>query len=293
MRERSLDQFESIFERASIPVLDIQELDLKRIAAVLRGDELDESVLRLAQYLSRRFGAEVRLHWSAALTADQAARQAQAMWFAPPSGPFGSTAELVGQISIGRSQLVLLPDPAGETPALPPAVDIDALVQGTIPPILLIRGPLERPQAVFQRILHSLTGNFQQTRNFAHSFALVEEGGTIVLLHTIDQTELHDVRDALRVSPDIAAAGGEELLESLTRRGERYLKAVVAASRKFPYDVSYRLAVGEVRATVERELAAGEYGLLVVGRHQEGYSHVEAEDYQLMHQVRHVPILAL
>ena len=293
MRERSLDQFESIFERASIPVLDIQELDLKRIAAVLRGDELDESVLRLAEYLSRRFGAEVRLHWSATLNADQVAGQAQAGGFAPAPGPFGSTAELVGQISIGRSQLVLLPDPAGETPALPPAVDIDRLVQGTAPPILLIRRSVEHPQAVFQRILHSLTGNFQQTRNFAHSFALVEEGGTIVLLHTINQTELHDVRDALRVSPDIAATGGEELLQSLTRRGERYLKAVVAASRKFPYDVSYRLAVGEVRATVERELAAGEYGLLVVGRHQEGYSHVEAEDYQLMHQVRHVPVLAL
>jgi len=289
MRERSLDQFESIFERASIPVLDIQELDLKRIAAVLRGDELDESVLRLAQYLSRRFGADVRLHWSAMLNADHVAEQAEAGDFAPPSGPFGSTAELVGQISIGRSQLVLLPDPQDTTPA----VDIDTLVQGTTPPILLIRRPVEHPQAVFRRILHSLTGNFQQTQNFAHSFALVEEGGAIVLLHTIDQTELHDVRDALRVSPDIAAADGEELLQSLTRRGERYLKAVVAASRKFPYDVSYRLAVGEVRATVERELAAGEYGLLVVGRHQEGYSHVEAEDYQLMHQVRHVPILAL
>jgi hypothetical protein len=211
------------------------------------------------------------------------------MGLAPMARPFASTAELVGQISIGRSQLVLLPDPQGATPP----VEIDALVQGTAPPILVIRAPLERPQAVFRRILHSLTGNFQQTRNFAHSFALVEDGGAVVLLHTIDQTELHDVRDALRVSPDIAADDGEELIQSLTRRGERYLKAVVAASRKFPYDVSYRLAVGEVRATVERELAAGDYGLLVVGRHQEGYSHVEAEDYQLMHQVRQVPVLAL
>jgi hypothetical protein len=289
MRERSLDQFESIFERASIPVLDIQELDLKRIAAVLRGGELDESVLRLARYLGGRFEADVRLHWSAAVNADQLAGQAEAGEFARASGPFGSTAELVGQISIGRSQLVLLADPHDTSPA----VDIDALVQGTAPPILLIRRPLERPQAALQRVLHSLTGNFQQTQNFAHSFALVEDGGAIVLLHTIDQTELHQVRDALRVSPDIGTAGGEELLQSLTRRGERYLKAVVAASREFPYDVSYRLAVGEVRATVEQELAAGDYGLLVVGRHQEGYSHVEAEDYQLMHQVRHVPVLAL
>jgi hypothetical protein len=44
---------------------------------------------------------------------------------------------------------------------------------------------------------------------------------------------------------------------------------------------------------VQEELAAGAYGLLVVGRHEEGYSRITAADYQLMHLVRDVPVLAL
>ena len=289
MRERSLDQFESIFERASIPVLDIRELELRRVAAVLRGGALEASILRLGGYLHERFGAAVQVQWDAALDDAEVAREVQALGLERASGPFGSTAELVGRIGIGRSQLVLLPDPEEAATA----IEIDALVQGAAPPVLLVREPIEQAPAVFRRILHSLTGNFRQTQNFAHSFALVEEGGSILLLHTIDRSQLQEVRDALRVSPEIAAEEGEELLQSLAHHGERYLKGVVAASAKCPYDVSYRLAVGEVKATVERELEVGDYGLLVVGCHDEGYSQVDAQDYQLMHSVRQVPVLAL
>ena len=63
MRENSLDEFESIFERASIPVLDITEIRIARIAAVLKNDPLDASVVALAGYLKERFDAVVRLHF--------------------------------------------------------------------------------------------------------------------------------------------------------------------------------------------------------------------------------------
>jgi hypothetical protein len=185
---------------------------------------------------------------------------------------------------------VLLHGPASGAPRL---VDLDLLVQGTAPPILVLRSSSHRAADVFREILHSLTGNFQQTQNFAYSFTLVEEGGRLVLLHAIDEHEVRDVRDTLQVSPDIANETGEALVHSLSHHGERYLKAVVAASRQRPFDVSYRLAVGEIVPTVRAELSRSDYTLLVIGAHVEGYSHVTADDYQLMHQVLDIPVLAL
>ena len=71
MRERSLEEFESIFERASIPVLDIEPVRLARVSAVLEGHPLDASILSLASYLKAGFGAEVLLHWSKQVDADE------------------------------------------------------------------------------------------------------------------------------------------------------------------------------------------------------------------------------
>jgi hypothetical protein len=290
VRERSLDEFESIFEQASIPVLEIKELALTRIAAVLTGDPLDECILDLAGYVKTRFNAEVKVHWAAAMGADAAGKAAGGRGLDPAAEPFASTAELVGQIIIGNSRLVLLPEPESDSHRL---VDLDTLVEVTAPPILVVRNPIEEPASVFRQVLHSLTGNFQQTQNFSYSFRLVEESGAILLLHAVNDADLEEVRQALQVSPDITEETGEELLERMAQHGERFLKGVVAASRTAPYDVSYRIVVGEVVEMVRRELAGGEYGLLVVGCHAEGRSHVTADDYQLMHSVRDIPVLAL
>ena len=97
----------------------------------------------------------------------------------------------------------------------------------------------------------------------------------------------------MRVSSDVSDDDEQEVLAHLTHHGERYLKAVVAASRDMPYDVSYRLRLGDIVEVTQQELVGGEYGLLVVGHHEEGHSHITAADYQLMHLVRDVPVLAL
>lgn len=290
MRDKSLDEFESIFERASIPVLDIRELSLTRIAVVLKGGPLDDAVITLALYLKKRFNAEAHVLWAADLQAQQVHKAALDRELLAAEHPFTSAAELVGQVSIGRSALVLLPDQPGEETG---GIQLDALVRGTSSPILVVRKPPAPPAQVFGKILHSLTGNFQQTQNFAYSFTLVEDSGAISLLHTIDEGEIHDVREVLQVAPDIAADSREELLKALAHQGERYLKAVVAASRDLPYDVSYRLAIGDVVSTVQQTLRDETFGLLVVGRHSEGYSYVESADYQLMHAVHDIPVLAL
>jgi hypothetical protein len=308
VRERSLDEFESIFEQAAIPVLSIENVELARVSAVVRGNQLDASILELAGYLAARFGGKVQVHWPAGTDADKALEDARRRGLSSADHPFASTAELVGQVSISRSQLVLTgikgvrnllrEAPSGHSKKKIPdtfylETDLDQLVQGAAPPVLLLREPIGEPADVFRKILHSLTGNFQQTQNFAYSFTLAETDATLLLLHTIDSDELADVRDALLVSPDIAEKSGDELLESMAHHGERFLKAVVAASRKRPFEVTYRLAVGDVVPTVSGELERGDYGLLVVGSHREGHSYLAASDYQLMHTVRDIPVLAL
>ncbi len=288
MRERAIEEFESVFEQASIPVLDIEEIPIQRISAVLDGSDLDRTVLTLAEHLQQRFTAQVQLHWTD--SARPAVQDATARGLDPQDKPFASTAELVGQNSNARAQLVLLPESPQEGERF---LDLDQLVQGTRPPVLLLRRPIDEPRSLFRNILHSLTGNFRQKENFAYSFTLVDEQGSLLLLHTIDVQELEDVRDALKVARTIEAGQEKELLERMTHHGERYLKAVVAASRDQPYDVNYRLALGDVVAAVRGELERGDYGLLVVGHHHQGHSHIAAADYQLMHAVRDIPILAL
>jgi len=289
MRERAIEQFESIFERASIPVLDIREIALRRVSLVLKGGRLDESVLKLTDYLKRRFDALVRVHRPASV-APPAAETLEDRGFEPDVQAFESTAALIGQVALAHSQLVVIPEPVDEAARV---VDFDALVEGCGAPVLLLRTPIEEPAEIFRRILHSLSGDFQQTQNFAYSFTLVENGGTLRLLHAIDEHDVDAVREALQVSPDVSDAGEQNVLESLARHGERYLKAVVAASRKYPYDVNYRLELGDIVSAAQAELAAGAYGLLVVGRHEERHSRITAADYQLMHLVRDVPVLAL
>lgn len=290
MREQSIDEFESIFEQASIPVLDIENVALARIDVVLKGELLDTTILNLARYFKKRFGSTITIRYPGTVNAGALQVAVREHGIDAERVAFASTAELVGQVSIARSQMVLLSEPSLEANRV---VDLDALVQGTKPPVLLVREPVDVPATVFGNILHSLTGNFRQTQNFSYSFTLAEKGASLVLLHTIAQSELDDVRGALSVSVEVAGAERDELLGRMAHRGERYLKAVVAASQDRPFDVSYRLAIGEIVPTVRAALNVGEFGLLVVGVHVEGHSHVSAADYQLMRQVRDIPVLAL
>jgi len=290
MRERAIEQFESIFERASIPVLDILEPSLRRLSVVLTGDQLDKTLVRTARYLRGRFESEVQVHWSDAGGHEAATAAGRSDGFTLETSPFESAAALIGQIALTHSQMVLYAAPENEDKRI---AEADALVKGVAAPILLIRRPIAEPPAVFRAILHSLSGNFQQTENFSYSFGLVEDGGALRLLHTVDPGEVAAVREAMKLTTDISEEDEQDVLDELTRRGERYLKAVVAASREQPYEVNYRLGVGDIVEAARKELASGSYGLLVVGHHEEGHSRITAADYQLMHLVREIPVLAL
>jgi len=290
VRERSIDEFEALFEQAAIPVLHVERVPLKRVAIVLHGHALDSSAAALGRYLQDRFGAELIVHYPNSAPRgpiEPSVAPLDATWH---DAGFSSTAELVGQIGIDKAQLLILPQASGATGAF---VELDSLVAGTAPPVVVFREPIDDPASPFANILHSLTGNFRQTRNFSYSFTLIERDGRLKLLHTIDDDEVSDVRESLKLTPDVNHESQKDLLEELARHGERYLRGVVTASRDLPFDVSYALVVGDTVDVVQKELETGQYSLLVVGAHKEGHSYISAVDYQLMHQVTSIPVLAL
>lgn len=290
MREKSFDEFESLFERSSIPVLDIRDVPIRRVSLVLHGTPLDESVIAVAGQLRDRFAPEFDLHRRDSPEALAAVESAKAAGIDGDEHVFAGTAELVGQVSIERSQLVLFPVPEVEDLRL---IDLAAFIRGAAPPILIIRRPIPDAGKVFSRILHSLTGNFQQKQNFAYSFTLASDGAELLLLHTIDRDDIQDVREALQLSAAVESESADEVLEQMAHHGERHLKGVVAAATSRPFNVSYRLAVNRVVDEVMAELRRGDYSMLVVGAHLEGHSHVNAADYELVYSVQDVPVLAL
>jgi len=295
LRDKSLDEFESIFEKASIPVLDIQEIAIRRVCALVLGGQLDESILALAEYFQDRFHANISICYADSAETDKVLKTAKQKNMVPLQKSFSSMSELVGQLVLQKCDLILAPEPDQvEAGGQCPPYELDTLIEALTPPVLLVRNPMTEPAGTFRRILHSLTGNFQQTQNFEYSFTLVDdENGELMLLHVIDQEEMQGVRNALKLSAEINEKQGDTLLEKMSHQGERYLKGVVAAGRDQPYQVSYRLEIGEVVPTVRRELERQSYTLLVVGRHREGKSYMAADDYQLMRMVKDIPVLAL
>jgi len=290
MRERSIDEFEALFEQAAIPVLHVERVAPRRVGIVLHGDGLDASAAALGRYLQHRFGCELMVHYpnnAPRGPIEPSVAPLDAAWH---DAGFSSTAELVGQVSIDQAQLLIVPQAKEHAGAF---VELDAVVQGTAPPVIVFREPIDEPAAVFENILHCLTGNFRQTRNFSYSFTLIGNDGRLKLLHIIDDDEVSDVRESLRLTPEIDHESRSEVLNELARHGERYLRSVVAAGQNLPFDVTYALVVGDIVDTVRKELDRSAYSLLVVGAHQEGHSSITAVDYQLMHQVTNIPVLAL
>jgi len=289
MREHSLDEFESLFERASIPVFDIPDLELANIAAVISQTDLDYSVLGLAQYFKARFNSEVQVYWPTKVNEQHNIDMARKYNLSPASA-YGAVEDLVAALAAESCRLLIWPISESNEVA---EGELDTLVQSAEPPIFIVRQQIPQPSRVFIRVLHSLCGSLERVQHLAYSFSLVADQGLLVLMHTIEEHEIEEVRDTLKVSPEISGASGAALIADLTQHAERYLKGLVASSRDEPYRVQYRLGMGEVLQVVRHELSQGDYGLLVTGSHEHGHSDIAAMDYQLMHQVRDIPVLAL
>ena len=286
MRDSALDEFGSLFERASIPVFDIPEESLSKIGIVLTGGVADTSVAKLGAFLEERFSASISLYCGSGCSGSSFVSK-ETGWEAVG---YSTTAALVEGLECSQSQLVLFSEVSSEGKG---GGELDELVEALAAPVLIVREPLNDPGKVFEHVLHNLTGSLKQIRNLAYSFSLVADEGELMLLHVIAAEELEDVRDTLLVSSEISREEGANLIHHLKDHTERYLKGIVASSRTEPYEVSYRLSIGDVLPCVEEELRRGDFGLLVVGTHAEGRSHTDAVEYQLMHAIQDTPVLAL
>ncbi|MEK6234652.1 MAG: hypothetical protein N2C14_08060, partial [Planctomycetales bacterium] len=193
MRERSIDEFEAIFQKASIPVFGVPEVKINRVSAVLKGDALDASSVSVATYLRDRFNAEGLLHWTERAERRVAAELAAAHQLQLCPEPFQSTVDLAEQVVQADPQMLLLPEPADLDFRV---VRLDDLVEKVTAPVLILRTVIDQPAEMFRRVLRCLTGNFQTTRNFAYAFKLTEPDGVLELLHTVADTEIADVKDA-------------------------------------------------------------------------------------------------
>lgn len=302
MRNRKIDEYEALFEQASIPVLAIPQLELTRIAVAFVGTELDGSAQRIALRLARRFDAQVQAFYTPAghAAAEQAAESANwSLASKPPASADQSTdneARRVADQAVAAAinafdpHLLILPQPADADVQF---ADLDTLVESVHAPVFIFRQPIEYAGQPFERPLHYLTGAFEQKRNFAYSFHLVATGGEVFVKHVINEDEIDEVKAALSLSEMIDDGTMECVLKELTRAGERYLKGVVAGAEHLPCTVRYDVSVGDVLESVEKEMAAGKHTLLVVGAHVQGRSHLDARVYQLMHQIKSAPVLAL
>jgi hypothetical protein len=289
-RYRSLDEFESIFEKASIPVFDLPGLELSNCSIVLRDGVLDGSILSLAGYLKARFSCTVQLHWPSILSGEKADRLATENGLKSFGSPYTSTEEMAGQIDPGECQLLLFSEAIHEENRI---VELDRLVELVSVPILLVKAPVEDPSSLFRRVLHCLSGNPENIKHLFYSFDIVEPKGMLHLLHTIDESELDDICRVLRASPDVVTQSRNDLLRALEQHAERYLRGAVAATEERSYEVDYTLAFGNVLETVKKELSRQDYGLLVAGTHRAGRSHIAAVDYQLLRLAGEIPVLAL
>ena len=286
-RKKSIDEFEALFEQASIPVLDIPALAINPISIVLEDESLDPSIVSVAQYLMNRFGLSIQVHATDA-RAGFALELGQTMGFEWKGMPYGQSETLAEQVDRASSRMVMLGRTGGDS-----VISLDSFVESVHVPILILNRPIRKPDTLFGHILHSLTGRFEQERDFSISFHLAERAADVTVIHTVSSDQIDDVRQTLRVSSQVSAEEQEEVLGHLTVHGERYLKAVVHAARELPCHVTYRIEVGTALEVIEQQLSEGDYSLLVVGAHREGRSHIEAEVYQLMHRVTASAVLAL
>jgi len=287
VRDHSIEEFESLFSKASIPIFDIPKIEFRRVALILTGASLDAVVLQAGKYLHGRFGAAFSVHWKEAVDADMIESISQRPAFTLEPHPFTTETSLIQQVASSVCQLVVFPFDVNDAS---PVVSATRLIEDLAPPVLLMTSPFRE----FTKTLHCLTvGDIENIRNFAYSFNLVETNGELLLLHVIEESDIEQVAQALQVSPKISEKGGDELLRNLKEHAEQYLKGMVASRRDHCYEVNYRLAVGGVLPEVQSGLRSGDFGLLIIGSHREGRSHVDADEYQLMHLIKDIPILAL
>ncbi len=300
MKERDLDEFESLFRRAVIPTIEVDAIEVRDIVVLADFSERAEACGAIAAELKERFGARVSARFllhprdhdhegeARALMERVAADERRVV----EGDPAAALKRIVDE---EKPSMILAPaplhlhDPSPEADAL--GEFLDRLLVATAIPTLLVRRPAR--ESVFRRILAKIPGGRHELiEQFSFAFALCPPGGLVRLLHVVEKERLDELAEVLRVAPGIdTEEGAAGLLDAIETRMNQLLRGAVRTAKDAGFTVEADVDVGDPFELVPRQ--AKDFSLLIVGSPSSHREFLESRAYRLIQAVPDIPVLAL
>jgi hypothetical protein len=285
MKERDIDEFESLFQRAIIPTIEVSRIAIPDIVVLADGSATADACARIAQHLRGRFRSRVCVHYlrnPGDLPADDHR--------VVEGDPLKHLRHITDE---EKPALIIAPAPLhledSEDPGLGDLVD--ALLVATAIPTLLVRGTPD--ESIFQRILAKIPGGRHDLiEQFSVAFALCGAGGTIRLLHIVNEHDVQRLANVLEITPEIdTAEGTEELLHAIETRMDHLLRGAIRAAEDAPFRVESDIEVGDPFVIVPEQ--AKDFSLLIVGSQSSHEEFLSSRAYELIRRLPDVTVLAL
>jgi len=300
MKERDLDEFESLFQRAIVPTIEVEKIDISDVIVLADFSDRAEACGKVAADLRERFGARVSVRFllhpaEHAHEGDARARMERIGGGERRIVEGDPVAHLREICEEEKPSLIIAPAPlhlreeAGDDLAL--GTFVDTLLVATAIPTLLIRGPADG--AIFDRILAKIPGGRHELiEQFSFAFALCRPGGLIRLLHVVEEARLKELGELLEVAPEIYTdEGAAGLLSAIETRMNHLLRGAVRTAKDAAFTVETDLAVGDPFEILPKK--AKGYSLLIVGAASEHIEFLESRAYALIRSVPGISVLAL
>lgn len=314
MDERALNEFESVFEAAVRPSVNIEPLAWSRILVALDGSDREASAMAVATHLAQRVGCalhliatrailegeeEAKLRETLDLRLAAATRVAEeAKLEVTGEVQLGSPGEiLLAQLEAAPTTLLIVPTPhGGQTPDQTTlGSTVDHLLKVSDTPALLIKAPISDPAAVFKRLLAYLPGGFEVGPHFSIPFGLVEPQGQLELMHVVNEEEVQRYAAAFEVTPDAdeGSAKAEAMIRGIESKMTALLQAAVKEVRDEPFECRSFVTQGNPVEQVALHVLNQGDSLLIVESESRPETPVSPEAYTLLKEITGVPILAL
>lgn len=205
MRERELDEFQSVFQRSIIPTIEVEKIEIRKILVLAGVPERMERCKAIAA----RFRAPV-----VERRVDDPER-------------------LASMIEQERPSLVIAPGLGSF---------IDELLVATPVPTLILRGPCG--EDMFRRILAKIPGGRHDLiEQFSFAFALCPPGGTIRLLHVVEAEQLERLAEVLEITPEVDTHA--DLLSAVKVRMDHLLRGAIRTAEGAAFTVESAIEVGD------------------------------------------------
>jgi nucleotide-binding universal stress UspA family protein len=285
MKERDLDEFGSIFQRAIIPTIEVDRIAIPDIVVLADASETAAACGRIAQHLRDRFRSRVCVHYlnnPGDLPADDHR--------VVEGDPLAHLRRITDE---EKPSLIIAPAPLhiGDRDDEGLGDLVDALLVATSIPTLLVRGTPDA--SIFQRILAKIPGGRHDLiEQFSVAFALCGAGGTIRLLHIVNEQDVQRLASVLDITPEIETADGvEDLVQAIETRMDHLLRGAIRAAKDAPFHVESDIEVGDPFVIVPQQ--ARDFSLLIVGSQSSHEEFLSSRAYELIRRLPDVTVLAL